>query len=756
MTGWVANPPWMRERYDMMPRVQKALQREWPIVVILVAYLALGIVYGVVNPVFEAPDEPQHFFFVKHLADGKGLPVQSQSGKQAWAQEGSQPPLYYALAALIISGVDTSDAERLLWANPHVNMGVPLAQANKNVYIHTERERFPYRGTTLAVHLLRLFSTLMGAGTVLATYCTMRLAFPSQPALAVGAAALNAFTPQFVFIHSAVNNDTLVTLLGSWAFWAMVRLWSRPLRWRTGLGLGLLIGGASLAKLSGLGLIPLLGLNLVLLWWRGRPWRVLLRVGAVAMVVVSAISGWWFARNLLLYGDLTGLEAMLDVFGRRQVPPGLAALLAEAEGLRISYWAIFGWFNILSASLLYKLLDGLLLIAGVGLLVGLGRRGKNMEEKGLAWGVLAAAWFLIILIALIRWTRMTSGTQGRLLFPAISAVSGLIFVGSASWLPQRACPTLAAGLGSAFFCWAFICPFAHIAPAYARPPILSPKEVPAAARPVHITYGDQLELISYTLDRDSVAPGETLHIAAYWRCLSAMELDYSLYVHLFGREGQAIGQVDTYPGGGTYPTSLWQVGDVIQDRYAVTVKTEAMVPVFARIEIGPYLIGSQKVLPMADGQGRPLKSPVVGRVRVAAAQSPQPDIEKRTDWIFGEQIALLGYKLDKADLKPGGQLTLTLFWQALRPLTQDYTVFIHLGTSGIAGQRDSKPLDGDYPTLAWKTGEIVRDVHIVPVKSGASGEYPLIVGLYELESGRRLALPDGIDHATLDQIVVSW
>jgi len=96
------------------------------VAVILVAYLALSLIYNVVVPIFEAPDEPQHFMFVKHLADGKGLPVQGEAANSAWAQEGSQPPLYYLAGALLISGIDTNDVDTLLWVNPHANMGVPL------------------------------------------------------------------------------------------------------------------------------------------------------------------------------------------------------------------------------------------------------------------------------------------------------------------------------------------------------------------------------------------------------------------------------------------------------------------------------------------------------------------------------------------------------------------------------------------------------------------------------------------------------
>ena len=91
------------------------LGRAWVLGAILGAYLILATIYNVIVPPFEAPDEHNHFFYVKHLADGNSLPVQDPERIGPWAQEGSQPPLYYALAALLIRGIDTDDIDKLLW-----------------------------------------------------------------------------------------------------------------------------------------------------------------------------------------------------------------------------------------------------------------------------------------------------------------------------------------------------------------------------------------------------------------------------------------------------------------------------------------------------------------------------------------------------------------------------------------------------------------------------------------------------------------
>ncbi|HJX39235.1 MAG TPA: hypothetical protein VJ714_11565, partial [Anaerolineae bacterium] len=81
---------------------------------VLIAFLLLGGVYSTVTPLFEAPDEIQHYFHIKHIADGKGLPVLRPEEEVLYGQEGGQPSLYYALGALTTFWIDTDDAEGLL------------------------------------------------------------------------------------------------------------------------------------------------------------------------------------------------------------------------------------------------------------------------------------------------------------------------------------------------------------------------------------------------------------------------------------------------------------------------------------------------------------------------------------------------------------------------------------------------------------------------------------------------------------------
>ena len=52
----------------------ETIRRHWAIVLVLAAFFALGITYSVITPLFEAPDELQHYARIKRLAEAIGAP----------------------------------------------------------------------------------------------------------------------------------------------------------------------------------------------------------------------------------------------------------------------------------------------------------------------------------------------------------------------------------------------------------------------------------------------------------------------------------------------------------------------------------------------------------------------------------------------------------------------------------------------------------------------------------------------------------
>ena len=108
------------------------------------------------------------------------------------------------------------------------------------------------------------------------------------------------------------------------------------------------------------------------------------------------------------------------------------------------------------------------------------------------------------------------------------------------------------------------------------------------------------------------------------------------------------------------------------------------------------------------------------------------------------QILLLDAQME-GPLQPGRTVRLGVRWQPLRPLSRDYTVFVHaVDEAGQRwGQQDTQPQSGTYPTSQWQVGEVIEDRYELRIAAdGPPGDYHLNLGLYEWQSGERMRVGD--------------
>ena len=362
-------------------------------------FILIAFGYSINNPLFEAPDEIWHYEYVRWLKEGHGLAEPADIGHAPWAQEGTQPPLYYLLGAALISGISTENAESAIHYNPHSDIGNAEAFGNKNQMIHGEQERWPWHGMALSVHLLRCFSILLGATTVLCTGAIARH-LSQNPVIVATAMSLVAFNPQFLFISASVSNDNLVTALSTVALWLLLRILSQdaPPTRNILILLGALSGALALSKLSGLLIIPITFLCLIWLAWQRRSSYELLRSSSIVGLTALAVAGWWYVRNWVLFGDPLALNAMFAVLPARTESAGVAELISLWPGIWRSFWAVFGWFNIVVdewAYIVYTFIAGM---AALSLVFKLLRYTFSREPflRQLFLSRATVSWFLLI------------------------------------------------------------------------------------------------------------------------------------------------------------------------------------------------------------------------------------------------------------------------------------------------------------------------------------------------------------------------
>ncbi len=708
---------------------------------ILAAYVVLASVYSVVTPIFEASDELWHYPMVQYLAThGLQLPPQTPGVETAWRQEGSQPPLYYLIAAAITTPIDTSDMNVIRRQNPHADIGVILPDGNINMIVHhPDLEAFPWRGTVLAVHIARFFSILLGLGTVIVTYALGRELFPRRPEVALGAAALNAFLPMFLFISGSVNNDNLSNLTGNLLLLLIIWLLKADHlpRYRLYLLIGVAAGAGLLAKLNIGFLIPLVALTLLIVSLRFRNWRPLIIGGLITGGLTILIAGWWYLRNAQLYADPTGLNTFLEIVGRRALTANTAQLWAERNSFTQAFWGFFGGVNVKLPNtiyLIFNIISGVGIIGAVGLMVyRIMRVGKH--NRALTWlpHIFTLLWILITFVSYLRWTAETWASQGRLIFVALSAILVWIVVGLTWWMPSRIRPLLIGAVTAFFFAVALITPFAVIAPAYALPASAELGTTLAA-----FTASDSLnvlDLIDAQVVTKTVQPEDYVFVETDWQVVAQLRNDWSMFIHLVTSGGVIIGQRDIYPGGGTLATSDLSAGTAWRNPVAVYVPPAAYAPETLTVEVGWYDIVTGERLTLANGTETYTIGTVQLQPRASDFNLPNPlSID------FGGKIELVGYSLSNLTPQAGETVELALDWRALQPISEDYIVFAHIldpQTTHIYAGSDAMPANWNAPTSTWQVGTIVEDQHTLDVDADTPP------GIYEVEIGLYLNPGDG-------------
>jgi hypothetical protein len=284
-------------------------------------YVALALAWSLVLPTWEAPDEEPHLQYARHVAREGRLPAQAV-GAPGLLLEGHQPPLYYVLLALLVG-----KEEEPLEPNP----AFPDEPA---AFLHGPEETFPFAGVAAEVHWLRLTSVAMGVVAVLLIHRLARSLWPGDPARSLLAVGWCAFLPQFTYVTGSLNNGVMASVFSAWALYLLLA--PRTGGTVSGAVVGLAVGCALLAKTTTLFLVPL---GALILWFRHG-----IRTAAAYAVTVLVVSGWWFVRNAVLYGD--------PLAWKLQVSSAYALVRPERISLGFmrdvcvhlfrSYWGAFG------------------------------------------------------------------------------------------------------------------------------------------------------------------------------------------------------------------------------------------------------------------------------------------------------------------------------------------------------------------------------------------------------------------------------
>lgn len=262
-------------------------------------------------------------------------------------------------------------------------------------------------------------------------------------------------------------------------------------------------------------------------------------------------------------------------------------------------------------------------------------------------------------------------------------------------------------------------------------PVALPEEGTLWLSPM-ATWGDRIALAAHTFPQQPVDPTEPFVATLYLQAMAPLDRDYNLLLRGVTADGSEIFRFDGWPYGS--PTSTWAVGDVWPDGHAITLSSAQgdLGAQIVRVELSFYDPATLETL----GAPAPVAWLHVGPDRWGS----------RPAVTFGGRIALQEAAPGEASLADGS-LRVPLRWRALDRMQTGYTVFVHVldANGALVAQRDQQPLDGFYPTQAWRPGRTVADEVVVEVPPGAALPLRVLVGVYDPATGQRLPLDAGGD-----------
>jgi hypothetical protein len=450
-------------------------------------------------------------------------------------------------------------------------------------------------------------------------------------------------------------------------------------------------------------------------------------------------AGWWIIRSWVIYRSPLGLSTHDQTPWAISDTDALARFFMRWLDVFRSYWIALGWGTIRpEGEWVYFILLGLAIVALGGLTIALvsakERLGARPVVKPISVVILLLAT-LGVAISLELWMHRVIAPYGRLMFPALAAITVLLTIG---WYTlDKRLPFI---IGAALLALALLSPFLLIRPAHVLPEKLSDQAIEQLSSRLDLRFGLSPEkpiaiLLSAEAQVRSMPAEQYLPVELCWQPVSQTGHPYAILMHIIGPENSLLAGRRTYTGLGHFPTDIWEPEHPFCDLVNVLIWEDLPETLVYQIEVAILDPETDKRVPVFGPDDVPMPGMFVDRVRLESIVKPGSLVDSENDQDL--QIQLLDF--DVASTWSRGDLNrLTLEWVTYVPLATDYQVFVHLrdpATGEVVAQADGPPLDGWYPTSFWPPSQVIVDERAFLVPADLqTGNYDLFVGLYNLES----------------------
>lgn len=364
--------------------------------------LVNGLLWMIVVPYNQAPDEYSHFDVAEFIAKKNRFPLFSEDENMGVSK--------YEVPGVVLK------------YNASYSAMPPLAYLWQALFLKIFGQgQFAYLSARGANLVLALAATLIA-------YLLSKLLFEKfyqQLAFIV----LSVFSSQITFSFAYVNSDAMLLVFSFLLWWWLAKFYKKKVNLKTSLLFGLSLGLAGLTRYN---IAPLVLVGTAFYVYKLLKQRNFLKHLALTGFVGGSLAGGWYIRNLVLYQDLLATKQFWEVYymiyGRHEFINPLRIIFQSNwlwENFK-SLWGVFGWNTIYLPNFIYRSLLAFFLLGLIWLLSNLKR--LSIKEKSLA-----KLSFLILLLSFLLSLWQSSfyafQPQARYIFPAWPGLIYLILLG---------------------------------------------------------------------------------------------------------------------------------------------------------------------------------------------------------------------------------------------------------------------------------------------------------------------------------------
>ena len=400
--------------------------------VLTAAMMLLTATWSLLTPQFLAPDESAHFASSVRLSEGFSWPdpatARFPASVEAAGEEARVPHSHRStLSDLDRAHPGEGDRFDQMTQHPplyYILTGGALATPGVGELVWDQ-----------AMLIARLVGALLAAPLVWLTWNTVTSLTKSSRMGTVAAFSIFA-VPQLPQTMGVVTNDSLA-ILAAWATtWLAVKILCGDRRWPQIVGLGVAFGFGCLVKGTVLPLGILL-LLVLLLGAGGEKWSRRLAQTAVALAVAFVTGGWWWARNVLLFGTLQPDGLVQDPGAPPANGPSVGHYIDEVWSTTpTTFW---GWFGRVNVPLPELLVDVLTISCALVVIVGTFRSRETLRSSAVLAAPVILATVLFVRTSWVAYedTGAVRGLHGRYFFPVLLAIVAIAAIAAANIMVTR-------------------------------------------------------------------------------------------------------------------------------------------------------------------------------------------------------------------------------------------------------------------------------------------------------------------------------